>query len=72
MLTEQYVPEGINIVNAQNLPGQQHNVENMRNFQTFVQGKFYLNLKCIQKFPMLLFTFLIKNFFISLFSSFTL
>jgi hypothetical protein len=40
MLTEQYVPEGINIVNAQNLPGQQHNVENMRNFQTFVQGKF--------------------------------
>jgi hypothetical protein len=39
MLTEQYSPEGINIVNAQSIPGQQLNVENMRNFQTFVQGK---------------------------------
>lgn len=39
MLTEHYSPEGINIVNAQSIPGQQHNVENMRNFQTFVQGK---------------------------------
>lgn len=39
MLTEHYSPEGINIVNAQSIPGQQHNIENMRNFQTFVQGK---------------------------------
>jgi hypothetical protein len=39
MLTEHYSPEGINIVNAQSIPGQQHNVDNMRNFQTFVQGK---------------------------------
>ena len=39
MLTEHYSPEGINIVNAQSVPGQQQNSENMRNFQTFVQGK---------------------------------
>lgn len=41
MLTEQYVPEGINIVNAQSLPGQHQNIENMRNVQTFVQGKLF-------------------------------
>lgn len=39
MLTEHYSPEGINIVNSQSVPGQQQNSENMRNFQTFVQGK---------------------------------
>lgn len=39
MLTEHYSPEGINIVNAQSVPGQHQNSENMRNFQTFVQGK---------------------------------
>lgn len=38
MLTEHYSPEGISIVNAQSVPGLHQNVDNMRNFQTFVQG----------------------------------
>ncbi len=39
MLTEQYAPEGIDIVNTQNVPGL--NVEYARNFQTFVQGNYF-------------------------------
>lgn len=49
MLTEQYSPEGINIVNAQSVPGHQHNIDNMRNFQTFVQGKKLLVKHVISK-----------------------
>lgn len=38
MLMEHSSQEGINIVNGQNVPGHDHNVENLRNFQMFVQG----------------------------------
>lgn len=63
MLMEQNSQDGINVVNAQSVPGHDYNLENLRNFQMFTQGSTYCFFS-----P---FTFSLIEFFSSLFSRFT-